>query len=296
MALLDEFNKLSNIYLENSIICPKSRNGILYVENNKKHSGWFQYIFCKIHYNKLQINETKNIFIDYTNELDFDNINNLDIDYKQIQLKNNHYKAQDIIGNILNKYLLLLKDNIEKNQSEMSKLCFDKYDDKDNGRNYLTMTLNTILEDYGVVSFYKEKNKKKVNILSTDFTYKHIDYIVKNNFASKNEAKCAKILLNNNINFVIQKRFNDCINIETNKILPFDFYCEDYNLLIEVNGEQHYQFIKLFHKNEDDFIKQQKRDDIKKKYAIDNDIELLILKYDDDFNKYIINKINELKT
>ena len=41
------------------------------------------------------------------------------------------------------------------------------------------------------------------------------------------------------IAYVCEKRFQDCINPETGKVLPFDYYLPKINLIIEIDGEQH---------------------------------------------------------
>ncbi len=42
-----------------------------------------------------------------------------------------------------------------------------------------------------------------------------------------------------NIEYSCEERFEDCINPETGKVLPFDYYLPKINLIIEIDGEQH---------------------------------------------------------
>jgi hypothetical protein len=58
---------------------------------------------------------------------------------------------------------------------------------------------------------------------------------------SKGERCIKEWLENNNINFYMQFKFNDCRNINP---LPFDFYLPEYNICIEYDGEGHYMPIK----------------------------------------------------
>ena len=60
---------------------------------------------------------------------------------------------------------------------------------------------------------------------------------------SKGEEKIGKILTDNNIKFLKEYSFSNCLNPETGTRLYFDFYLPDYNILIEYNGEQHYKEI-----------------------------------------------------
>ena len=58
---------------------------------------------------------------------------------------------------------------------------------------------------------------------------------------SKGEEKIISILSELNIDFEVEKTFNDCINPKTQRKLPFDFYLPNYNTCIEYDGEQHFE-------------------------------------------------------
>ncbi len=95
------------------------------------------------------------------------------------------------------------------------------------------------------------------------------------------EKRTAHLLEGLNLNFISQKVFPDC---KFKRSLRFDFYLEDYNILIECQGEQHYTYKnkilnnKPYTKKEFKMIK--KRDKIKKEYCKKHNIPLLELKYD----------------
>jgi very-short-patch-repair endonuclease len=55
--------------------------------------------------------------------------------------------------------------------------------------------------------------------------------------SSKGELKIIKFLKENNINFEQQKKFNNC---KYKRLLSFDFYLPEQNILIEYDGKQHY--------------------------------------------------------
>lgn len=59
----------------------------------------------------------------------------------------------------------------------------------------------------------------------------------------------------------------------------FDFFLLQYNLLIEVDGAQHYKFSKIFHKKRQDFLKAQERDRRKNSYALSHNIPLYRIPY-----------------
>jgi hypothetical protein len=94
---------------------------------------------------------------------------------------------------------------------------------------------------------------------------------------SKGETAIKNYLEKNNLNYELQKGFNDCKYIKT---LRFDFYLPKFNLCIEFNGKQHYESIDFF--GGDDGLKSNiLRDECKKNYCISNNINYLIIKYDD---------------
>lgn len=76
----------------------------------------------------------------------------------------------------------------------------------------------------------------------------------------------------------------DLKNPITNSNLYFDAYFPEHNLLFEYNGEQHYKYVDFFEKDEISFKNRQYRDDIKVQYCKDRNINLLIIKYDDDWS------------
>ena len=92
------------------------------------------------------------------------------------------------------------------------------------------------------------------------------------------EEQIASILTDNGINFTKQKKFD---GLKYKHILRFDFYLPDRNLVIEYNGLQHYEPIKHYG-GEEDFKKRQERDRIKREYCAANNIEYIVIKYNED--------------
>ena len=108
---------------------------------------------------------------------------------------------------------------------------------------------------------------------------------------SKGEKKIRNYLINNQIKFIPQYKFNDCKN---NSQLPFDFYLPDYNTCVEYNGIQHYKPVKQFG-GEERFIIQQKCDKIKIDYCNINKINLIIIKYNENIEELLTKKIKNVK-
>lgn len=74
-------------------------------------------------------------------------------------------------------------------------------------------------------------------------------------------------------------------------MLPFDFYLPSYNILIEYDGEHHFQPVKGWG-GEEKFKLTQKNDEIKNNYCKDNNITLLRLPYthtENDIKNEILN-------
>jgi len=101
---------------------------------------------------------------------------------------------------------------------------------------------------------------------------------------SKGEIKIINLLKENNIPFINQFRYKDLFYFSNKRKLSFDFYIPYKNLLIEYNGKQHYEPIEYFGGN-DAFKHQQNRDKLKVEYCKKNNINLLVIKYDEDIEK-----------
>ncbi len=64
-----------------------------------------------------------------------------------------------------------------------------------------------------------------------------------------------------------------------NGLYRFDFYIPSLNIVLEVNGLQHYVFTKQFHTNRSDFLKAQERDRRKISYCLANNIKIYCIPY-----------------
>lgn len=87
---------------------------------------------------------------------------------------------------------------------------------------------------------------------------------------SKGNTKIADLLDENDIQYVIEKKFNTCMD---KKELPFDFYVNN-SYLIEYDGEQHFKEDSIF-----DYEYTHKHDLIKSKWCKENNIPLIRIPY-----------------
>lgn len=90
---------------------------------------------------------------------------------------------------------------------------------------------------------------------------------------SKNEHRIKLWLEDHNIEYERQKKFDGCQN---KKLLAFDFYIPSYNMVIEYDGEFHYQQIRGLNNN---LEYQQNNDNIKNRFCEENNIRLLRIPY-----------------
>ena len=89
------------------------------------------------------------------------------------------------------------------------------------------------------------------------------------------ELYIIKILKKEKVDFEREKTFSD---LKKNKY-RYDFYLPKYNVLLEINGKQHYENIKFFYKNRIEFQKSKERDRRKIAYALGHNIPLYIIPY-----------------
>lgn len=93
------------------------------------------------------------------------------------------------------------------------------------------------------------------------------------NVKSIGEKKIRLYLTNNHINFVEQKWFNECRDINP---LPFDFYLPTLHTIVEFDGRQHFEDTGYFTYS---FVDTQRHDNIKNTYCKQNNIKLIRIPY-----------------
>ena len=113
-----------------------------------------------------------------------------------------------------------------------------------------------------------------------------------------NEEKIASILEDWGFRCSMQKKFDDCAD---KKPLPFDIYLDDFNILIEYDGEGHFHPIKWGNISDEKAKKKleltQKHDYMKDKYCAENNIPLIRIPYweNDNLEGYLFDELTRLK-
>ena len=90
------------------------------------------------------------------------------------------------------------------------------------------------------------------------------------------ERRIRQYLERHCIPYIPEAWFHDCRDI---KPLPFDFYLNENNTIIEFDGKQHFYDGKKFFHNTYDYEITKRHDKIKNKYCEDNSINLIRIPY-----------------
>ena len=112
----------------------------------------------------------------------------------------------------------------------------------------------------------------------------------------KNEEIINDVLLSWNLKFERQQCFDDC---RDKNAMPFDFYIPCYNLLIEYQGEHHYQVIRRGSMTQEEALENfrliQYHDQIKRDYCLSNNINYIEIPYweNQDLPNYLFDKFIE---
>jgi hypothetical protein len=74
------------------------------------------------------------------------------------------------------------------------------------------------------------------------------------------------------------------VNPAKKATLFLDFFIPEFDLAIEVHGNQHFEFVPFFHKSKAGYIEYQHRDRCKQAWCDKNNIKLLVLRFDEQEN------------
>ena len=95
---------------------------------------------------------------------------------------------------------------------------------------------------------------------------------------NKEENQCYKIIKNLGFSSPIKRQH--IIHIFDERLgrirdLKVDFYLPEFNIIIEYDGEQHYKFVERYHKTEEGYKNQIRRDLLVTKFCEENNLKLL---------------------
>lgn len=186
-----------------------------------------------------------------------------------------------------------------KHNNTRCPICFEEKRGKSSIIPYEERVNQVKREGYSIITSKEEyKNGNTEIVIECPHKHKYITTI--HNFISgtrcpycnmsKGELKIETILLNSNIEYEFQYRFEDC---KYNRILPFDFYITSLNIAIEYDGKQHHK-LDCFNMTLLDSMNLKKRDNIKTQYCKDNNIKLIRIPYWEfnNIEKILIKELN----
>lgn len=108
---------------------------------------------------------------------------------------------------------------------------------------------------------------------------------------SKGEQLIKSILENENVRYQQEKVFTDLRNGK----MRFDFFLPELEILIEVDGEGHFQWIKKFYKNQQEFNHAKQNDRYKNSFALAHGYQLYRIPYWEINNIKIFSDITQDK-
>ena len=169
--------------------------------------------------------------------------------------------------------------NVKKTEAEFNHEVYDLV-----GGEYIF--LDTYVNNYTKLKVKHIKCGNVYEVRPTDFISHQTRCPLCN--SSKGETIITKILDTLNITYESQKTFPD---LRDTQLLSYDFYIPSQSILIEYQGQQHYEPVDCFGGN-DKFVVQQKHDKMKSDYAKDHGYHLIAVPYTYDtfskIKKYLI--------
>ena len=185
-------------------------------------------------------------------------------------------------------YISVYVNNVKTNKTK-SCGCLKEQKSKQNGRNNRNNLINQKFGKLQVIDYgHSDSHHVYWKCKCECGTIKEIrsDCLLLNIISScgcdKNshgEKVIKSLLLDNNIIFEEQKTFNNCYYSKSNYLCKFDFYLPKYNLLIEYDGIQHFEFVPYYHKNLENFNISIERDKFKNQWCKENNIPLIRIPY-----------------
>ena len=166
---------------------------------------------------------------------------------------------------------------------------------KKTGARFKQEVQDLVGDEYTVLGSYINTNTKikiKHNICGTVYKVRPHTFLegyrCPHCNSSKGELIINKILKSLDINYEYQKSFNDLRDVQP---LSYDFYIPSQNILIEYQGQQHYEPVNCFG-GKSRFAIQQKHDKLKAEYAKTNSYKLIAIPYTEDtfskIKKYLL--------
>ena len=255
-----------------NICCNKHNTNNIYDKNNVYN----QKFYCKdcydekiLNQNQDKINKIKEVITDHYSEI-YEYIEYISVG--ELKVFNKITNKENIIDSYF-----LLKKTLTNDKEAILRIStpFISYAEAKKLVNANNIT------SYVEYKFWRKSTKQyqlpaNPNRIYKEFTTTY-DFFDTNDLKyesmSLGEKKINDYLINKNVQYIFQKSFPDC---RDKGVLRFDFYLPYYNLMIEFDGEQHYEETNYFSTTLEEI---QHRDNIKNQYCIKKRIPMLRMKY-----------------
>jgi len=288
--IYQKYNELSELLKKSLSISPNNKNQSLTVDNLKTHHGYIPHTIIKNNNESMNMNMSGKISsITMKTDKIIEEFNIQNNEHKKKELEKIHHQAQTIISNICDNTKDLVKKYPNKYQAQLAKeagLSNDILHDN----NYVMSNILDIMISQNILSKRKEGRHAYFKI-KEDKNYEMLPFVQHTGYASKLEALCGNTLMSHNIDFTQQVKFKELGNIR----IDFCAIIDDYDLYIEINGQQHYEYVEYFHQTYEGFEKQLERDKKVIKYFKDNELDLLTIRYDENIANVIKKKIYDIR-
>ena len=241
----------------------------------------------------MPVRKTKETFIEEANL-----IHNNEYDYSLVDYKNNRTKVKIIHKICGSEFEQTPSNHLHKTNPQGCPYCYgNTLMTKEQFIEKSKKTWGELSYDYSKVNYVNSRTKvflkcNKHNYWFEQSPKKH--YLGQGCIfcqpKSKGEDKIASFLKEHNIDFKKEYSFKDC---KYKRILPFDFYLPDYNIVIEYQGEQHFKQDRREHSEKLEL--RQFKDKIKRQYCYQNNIIEIELCYFDNLNEKLYNLLELLE-
>lgn len=113
---------------------------------------------------------------------------------------------------------------------------------------------------------------------------------------SSGEVAVEEFLKSIGVDYRLQYDTLKCVNPKTKKIMPYDFELHNHKVIIEVQGEQHFNYEPYFHGSVENYEYQVWRDKYKRDYAEQQGYAVVYINYtdfrDDQYKRIILDRLN----
>lgn len=223
------------------------------------------------------------------------------IDYNNIQEKSEFFREKSILKKYGKTSYMCVEELAEETQNKKN-LKEQEFLEKMKEKGIDLVSIGELMKILGKNNSTVNSACQSLNIKAYKSGHSARKFFEKNDvlalqefFSEKKDGsfmakKIKRFLMQQNINFSREKTFKNCKN-SPSSLLRFDFYLSDLNILVEVQGAHHFKPVCYggcsYEEALVNYEKQKVNDDIKRQFCKENNIELIEIVNDRDFESFI---------